>query len=111
MKKLSLILVAFGLILTSTLSAATVPVVAVSSPTSLEIGELLENPQFLVEEEMEAFVTFVLNKENEIVVLSVDTDNDTMERFVKNRLNYQKLNVSLKQGTEYKVPIRITSEK
>ncbi|QNJ98331.1 hypothetical protein [Constantimarinum furrinae] len=111
MKKLRLILAAFGLILTTTLTAATKPVAVVSSPTSTEIGELLQNPNFLVEQEMQANVTFVLNKDNEIVVLSVDTDNDTVDRYVKNRLNYQKLNVSLKQGTAYKVPIRITSVK
>jgi len=76
-----------------------------------EIGRLLQNPSFLVDEEITANVMITLNKNNEFVVLSVDTDNSYVENFIKSRLNYQELPVTLKDITKtFIVPIRITPE-
>jgi len=55
-------------------------------------------------------VSFMLNDENEIVVISVETEDDNVERFVKSRLNYQEVASTLEQGKAYKVPVRIVSE-
>jgi len=74
-----------------------------------EIGDLLEDPSFKVEKEVMAYATFMLNDNNEIVVLSVDTEDETVEKFVKSRLNYQKLENSLKEGKQYQVPIKIVA--
>ena len=43
--------------------------------------------------------------EGEIVVLTVDTIDIAIERFIKSRLNYQKLQHKLVVGEEYQVPI------
>jgi len=109
MKNFKVITMAFLLLVGTVASAATEPVNLVKSETSKEIGTYLEEPNFLVEKEEVAFVTFVVNQDKEMVVLSVDTNNHQVERYLKNRLNYQKLNSNLKCSTEYKVPIRITS--
>jgi len=110
MRKLKVIMVASVLLVGTVLSAATEPVKTINNPSSDEIGTLLENPEFIVKNEVSAYVTFMLNSEREIVVLSVKTENEEVEKFVKRRLNYQKVGATLEQGKEYKVPIRIVSE-
>ncbi len=107
MRKLSLILVALALVMTSVTSAAVVSEDLKVIPTEKQIGELLENPSFEMTSEEKAFVTFIINEDHEIVVLTVDTDNESVDKFVKSRLNYNKLEGALKVGHEYKVPIVI----
>lgn len=76
-----------------------------------EIGKLLKNPQFLVDEDITASVLFTVNKHNELVVLSVDSNNTNVEGFIKERLNYQELPVNLKNGEKtFRIPVRVTLE-
>ena len=76
-----------------------------------EIGKLLKNPGFLVEEDITANVIFTVNKKNEMVVLSVDSKNAAVESFIKQRLNYEDLPVALRNGEKtFKLPVRVTSE-
>ena len=97
-------------LLTGTLVSANTEPVDPTKPVSIEIGQLLDNPQFEVEEDISAYVSFMLNDENEIVVLNVKTDNEQVERFVKSRLNYNTLAAKLEQGKQYNVSVRITTE-
>ncbi|WP_394749859.1 hypothetical protein [Spongiimicrobium salis] len=75
-----------------------------------QIGELLEDNAFTIEEvDLTAKVKFILNDENEIVVLSVATENASFEAFVKSRLNYQKVEgADVEGGKTYTIPVRIT---
>jgi len=76
-----------------------------------EIGKLLQNPSFLVDEEITAYVKVTINKNNEFVVLSVDTEDFFVENYIKSRLNYKKLPVTLNDvGRTFIVPVRITPE-
>lgn len=76
-----------------------------------EIGKLLQNPSFLVDEDITAIVMITLNKNNEFVVLSVETDKSYLENFIKSRLNYKELPVTLKDTPKtFIVPVRITPE-
>jgi septum formation topological specificity factor MinE len=53
-------------------------------------------------------VSFMINKQNELVVLSVDCNQTEFNTYVKNKLNYKKLNaVGAKQGEVYKVPVTL----
>ena len=110
MRKLSLIMVAVALVMTSVTSAAVVTEDVKNSPTEEQIRVLLENPNLEISSDVNAFVTFMLNDDHEIVVLTVDTDNEVVERFVKARLNYHKIESLLKVGQEYQVPITIHYE-
>ncbi|NAS11256.1 hypothetical protein [Poritiphilus flavus] len=76
---------------------------------SAQIENLLDDNNFIVENnELTAKVKFTLNEEKEIVVLTVETDNDQLESFVKSRLNYQKVNLEdYREGKIYRVPVRI----
>tara|TARA_R110002124_G_scaffold6123_1_gene37330 strand:+ start:75393 stop:75728 length:336 start_codon:yes stop_codon:yes gene_type:complete len=109
MKKLRVMFAAIGLLIGTSVSTAAVSVEKEPTTTSEEITQFLENPEFIVSEEMIASVAFVVNKENEIVVLSVETENELLEGYIKNRLNYQKLQTNVKQGMPYTVPVRIVS--
>lgn len=109
MKTIKSITLALALLTGTVLSAATVPVKKSNKTCSEQIAELLENPQFKVEAEISAYVTFMLNDDNEIVVLDVETDNQQVERYVKARLNYQEIATNLEQGKQYNVPVRIVA--
>ena len=111
MKKVKVMFVATALLIGSLAStAATVPTNPVKDPTATEISGLLQNPSFEVTGDLTAMVSFMLNDDNEIVVISVDTESENVERFVKSRLNYQEVASTLEQGKAYKVPVRIVSE-
>jgi hypothetical protein len=105
MKKIQTILVAMMLLVGSFASAAVIPFKDKKTATTEEIRSLLTDPSFTVETDTTAFVTFMLNTEGEMIVLTVDTDNAVVESYVKARLNYHKLSTPLEKGKEYKVPI------
>jgi len=77
---------------------------------SAQIGDLLDDNSFIVDyNDLTAKVKFTLNRDQEIVVLSVETDSRILEKFVKNRLNYQKVQLQeYREGKTYTVPVRIT---
>ena len=73
-----------------------------------EIQELLEKPSFTIESEMRANISLTVNDQGEMVVLSVDSENETIKSFVKSRLNYQKIKTKLNTGVKfYTVPVRL----
>ncbi len=105
MKKVKVFLVATALLIGTLFTTAAVPAPVEKTNFSVELEKLLENPNFDIE--VTTSVCFVINSEGEIVVLSVDTENTVVERFIKSRLNYEKIKSSLTKGKEYTVPIRI----
>lgn len=80
-----------------------------SETLSIQISRLLHKNSFTQNDvELSAQVRFTLNREQEIVVLSVDTENRVLEEFVKQRLNYRKVVVDkYKEGELYTIPVRI----
>ena len=108
MKRVKVILVATALLFGTLLTTAAVPAPVAKTSFSVEIGKLLENPNF--DMEVTTSVCFVINSEGEIVVLSVDTKNTMVERFIKSRLNYEKIKSPLTKGIEYTVPVRIVKK-
>ncbi|MEX0314271.1 MAG: hypothetical protein AB3N18_08850 [Allomuricauda sp.] len=75
---------------------------------SVQIYEILKkNPIDVKSHEMTAQIRFTLNKDGELVVLSVDTKDAFLEGYLKNRLNYQKVEMDrIEEGKIYKVPVR-----
>ena len=60
---------------------------------------------------MTATVTLTINKNNEIVVLSVESEDESLEGYLKGRLNYQEVTDDVTSGPRsYVIPVRITSE-
>jgi len=113
MKKISLVFAAALLLSAGNVFATEGPAEAENpkAKISTQIESLLEehNGFNLGEaDELSAVVRFMLNDDKEIVVLSVDTQDERLERFVKARLNYEKVaDQNLKVGKAYKVPVRV----
>ncbi|WP_298545428.1 hypothetical protein [uncultured Aquimarina sp.] len=61
-----------------------------------EIAVLLEKPQIKLERnEINASIEFILNAKGEIVILSVDSDKEAIDDYVKTRLNYKKVDADI----------------
>ncbi len=114
MRKISLMLVAALLLSTGSIFANDLKKDVEPSKTenlSKQIGEFL-NSNNLNEANQghEAQVLFMLNSDKEIVVLSVETDQEDLEGFIKGRLNYQEVAISeYEEGKKYTVSVRIAS--
>jgi len=114
MRKVSLMLVAALLLSTGSIFANDSKKDAKPSKTqnlSEQIGEFLAS-NYLQENNLghEAQVLFMLNSDKEIIVLSIATDQEDLEYFIKSRLNYHKVAISeYEEGKKYTVSIRIAS--
>ena len=112
MKKLQASLLIAALVFSSVLSASVVKKENSAVTLQEEVGALLQNPDFIIEGDVIASVDFMLNKDHEIVVLSVDAPNSKIERFIKKRLNYKSIrNFYSKEQKYLKVPVRFTEKK
>ena len=109
MGKTSLAFFATALFAVGTITANTTDI----EPTkklSYQIHKMLKSNSFNIENDLVADVRFTINREGEIVVLSVNTEVDILENFVKKRLNYQKVELeNAKEGKIYTIPVRITA--
>lgn len=113
MRQLKTLLLAVTLTFSSALMASTTPEDRATESAAITetIGKLLKNPSFDVDKEITASVTMTLNKNNELVVLSVDSEDKAVVGFIKSRLNYEKLSESFETLTgEFIVPVRVTPE-
>ena len=74
-----------------------------------ELTSLLQKPGISAKgHDLQARVYFMLNRDNEIVVIQVEAESATLEDYIKNRLNYKKVKCNdLNPGMEYMVPVRI----
>ncbi|OQD42056.1 hypothetical protein [Croceivirga radicis] len=110
MRKVSLFFATAMLFAVTSLSANTTEPISLAKQLSNEIHQMLDLNNFNIENDLTANVKFTINQDGEIVVLSVDTTDDSLERFVKSRLNYQKVKAEdVKEGRYYTVPVRIAA--
>ena len=115
MRKVSLMLVAALLLSTGSIFANETRKDEKSSKAeslSEQIGNYLNSNNFTENHQGDsAQVLFMLNSDREIVVLSVDTDKEKFESFIKSKLNYKvvELNKDYVVGKKYTVSVRIAS--
>lgn len=77
---------------------------------SQQIALLLENPEISIQkEEIKASIEFTINTHNEIVVLTVNSEVNSIQQYVKSRLNYQKVKTDLtyKANKTFKIDLKI----
>lgn len=74
-----------------------------------EIVKLLGQHQLKISESfVKAEISFLINRQNELVILSVDTENQTVAGFIKKQLNYKKLSIKeLSIMKTFKMPLKI----
>ena len=95
MKKLTVLLVVFVLGSMQLFALGTGPINAEGELRD-HIAVLLKNPEIKFEtEELKANIEFTLNKQGEIVVLSVNAEDEYLEQYVKSRLNYQRVDTGV----------------
>jgi len=114
MKSLKMLVLVVAIAFSSVLTASTDPNEKAEPASITEtVGDLLKNPDFQLSNEVNAMVEIFINQNNEIVVLSVATDNKTVETYIKSRLNYHKLSKAAIGQTKsfkvksFKIPVKI----
>ena len=110
MRKFSLVLVAAALFISGNLFANDSDNTDPERSLKTQIQQLLKVNKLVVEdsEELTAKVLFTVNGEEEIVVISVETDDSDLESFVKSKLNYKKVELNeFVEGRMYKMPLRV----
>jgi len=77
-----------------------------------EIATLLQDSELDIDQtEAQAAVSFTVTTEGKIVVLSVKSENPFMDGFVKNRLNYKKVNFRVTEnGKIFNLPVKVVVE-
>lgn len=106
MRKFSLVLVAAMLFSTASILANNEIETNPAKKLKAQITALLADHD--LKESGIAQVRFTLNKDKEIVVLSIDTNDDSIAYYVKNRLNYKKVDIKeVKEGKLYTIPVRL----
>ncbi len=72
-----------------------------------ELANHLARPEFKIQERTTVKVCFTVNEANELVVLSVDSEDVTIKRFIQGRLNYKKFETTPIVGQTYHVPVTL----
>ena len=111
MKTIKTLLLVVAIAFSSALYANDKPTKDTSNSISVEIGQLLQNPGFVVEDDILVNVKVFFNDDNEIVVLTVNSESEGIDSYIKSRLNYKELSNKVNNKNRYYiVPVRITAE-
>ncbi|MCP4883889.1 MAG: hypothetical protein GY908_08860 [Flavobacteriales bacterium] len=112
MKSLKLFTLALALF-TITVSAADLNPVKPTDELRFQIVDLIGtnyNAE-MTADEYKADVLFTVTTDRELIVLSVDSDNDQLESYLKAKLNYKKVNHRpSKHGEIYLLPVKMVKE-
>jgi hypothetical protein len=113
MKTLKMLVLVAIVAFSSVLSASTDPSEKADPATINEtVRALLKNPEFQVNKEINAMVTVFINENDQMVVVSVDTDNKAVEYYIKGRLNYQKLSKeAIGNRNSFKITVKLIKSK
>lgn len=102
--KLTLVALLIG---TTTLLATTSKLDPSKTDLHAQIVKLLHNPDFTVEEETTVNIEFTFSSEGEVVVLKIDTYDREVINYVREHLNYQKIENPGIQGKLYTIPVKL----
>jgi len=107
MRKLKLLAFAF-VFGTATMFATTgEPDVTTNNQIRNEIVQLLDAPDFVVEDDMNIHVTFTFNSEGQIVVLEVNSKNEGVLDYIRENVNGRHIQHPGEQNKHYTMPIKI----
>ena len=110
MKNLKLFVIALGLF-SFNIAAANFHPIKPTDELRVEIVDMIGSDyidEMMIANEYEANVLFTVNSKKELIVLSVDTDNEQLESYLKWKLNYKKVNYRpSKNGEIYLLPVKM----
>jgi hypothetical protein len=109
MKKLVVLFLGFTLSTTVLFANKDSPNVEAKKQLRTEIVRLLGNNEFpLIGELAKAEISILLNSKNELVIISVKSENSLLENYIKRKLNYKKVHVNALQKMKvYRMPLKI----
>ncbi len=77
---------------------------------SQQIETFLNNSEMIIYDEIIVTIKFKLNENNKIVIISNDSDNYEITKFIKSTLNLKELSIDKKSNKRFfSVPIRFLS--
>jgi len=112
MKSFKLILLVSTVFVMNVTSAFSNPI----KPTDQLRGEIVDIIGFSFLDDFEgseyaAEVLFTVNSEHELIVLSVNSESEDAEDYLRNKLNYKKVNhTPTKYGEIYLLPVKMIKE-
>jgi hypothetical protein len=110
MKKISLTLVAAMLLFTGSVLGNGSDKGDPSKALRKQVKELLEDYRSEPNRNLVASILFTINRENEIVVLSVKTKNSNLKEYIKTRLNYKEAKTEESAGgRKFVIQVRVLS--
>ena len=74
-----------------------------------QITKLLKTPSFAVDQEYNVNISFTFSSNGEIVVISVDSRNHDVLNYVRENLNYKKIENPGEKDKLYRMPLKMTS--
>jgi len=109
MKNLLVLFLGFTLSTTVLFANNETPVAAAKKELRNEIVKLLGNNEFqLTSAFAKAEISILLNSKNELVIISVKSENALLESFIKRKLNYKRVKANtLMKMKIYRMPIKI----
>ena len=79
-------------------------------PVSQQIEKFLNNSELKIYDEIVVTIKFKLNENNKIIIISNDSDNYEITKFIKTNLNLKALSIDKKSNKSfYSVAIRFLS--
>ena len=111
MKNFKTFIAVLAISLSTVFSASATEKISPEKTTKLrtEIASMIgDKVPGLYKESSSAEFSFIINNNNEIVIVSVDSNNSDFTTYIKEKLNYKKLSVKgIKKGELYTMPVKI----
>lgn len=107
MKKLKLLALAFVIGTASLFAFETGDIEGPEKEIRNQIVQLLDSPNFVVNEEMKVVLKFTFNSEGEIVVLCAGCKDQEIVKFIRENLNHKKFANPGERDKIYTIPLTI----
>ncbi len=74
-----------------------------------QIVKLLQTPNFSVDNDIDVTITFTFSSKGEIVVLGVDSNDGEVLNYIRENLNYKKIQNPGERDKLYSMPLKVKS--
>ncbi|MFK5958294.1 MAG: hypothetical protein QM495_05400 [Lutibacter sp.] len=74
-----------------------------------QIVSLLQAPDFIIENETTVMLMFTFSSQGEVVVLNVDSRDKNILNYVREHLNYKKVDNPGERDKLYTIPLKVTA--
>jgi hypothetical protein len=113
MKNLKLFVFAIAFFTLNVVSAANLNPINPTDELRVEITDMIGSSYMdaMSENEYSAEVVFTVNSKSELIILSVNSDNNHLKTYLKNKLNYKKVDHKpSKPGEIFLLPVKMIKQ-